>query len=234
MKVKYVDEQEHARAKLYAQFVKPGALVFNVGASIGTRTDLFASFGAKVIALEPQPEMARRLRSRFKNDPNVTVIEAAAGPEMGVVELMLCGDNPIPLATAEPAWIEAIEDNYCDNWPMESWSQKITAKQITLDSLIDRYGLPDFIKIDVDGYERPVLQGLSQKTPTLCFEVTLPYGDPAIDVVADVANLGYTEFNYLVQEWMKLILDDWVGPDCMMAVLRALPMSAFFVDVFAR
>jgi hypothetical protein len=35
----------------------------------------------------------------------------------------------------------------------------------TLDRLIGQYGVPDFIKIDVEGYEKRVFMGLTQRVP---------------------------------------------------------------------
>lgn len=237
MKVTYVDPHDDLRRKLYRQFVKAGDLVFNVGANVGTRTEIFADLRAKVFALEPQPELVKRLRERFKDRENVMIIEAAAGPEMGTLDLMLFpeSEGQAALATAEPLWIESIQEKYCQNWPMEKWTGKITARQITLDSLIGFYGVPDFIKIDVDGYEGAVLTGLSQKVPALCFEVTIPYGEPAVLCVQDAAErLGYTQFNYVVQEEAVLVLREWADAGTMMRILRRLPHRPFFCDVFAR
>jgi len=42
-----------------------------------------------------------------------------------------------------------------------------------LDNLIDVYGLPLFIKIDVEGYEVNVLRGLRRPVPFISFEVNL-------------------------------------------------------------
>lgn len=233
MYVDHLDEEEHMRA-MYAQFIKEGNLVFNIGASYGIRTGLFVELGAaRVIALEPQPEVAEHLRTHFKDRQEVVVVEAAAGPEMGTVELLLCGDNPIPLATAEPAWISGIEDNYCKNWPMENWDKKITARQVTLDWLIDRYGLPDFIKIDVDGYEDQVFLGLSKAPKALSFEFTVPYLEPALKSIEMVAALGLTRFNYIIQETMQFKAHRWVDAHSMAGIVNRLPMSSFFGDIFA-
>ena len=214
MKINFTDEQTEAMKRLYGQFVKRRGLVFNVGANIGTRTQVFVDLGARVIAVEPQPEMAEALRDRFSNRfltmmsrdsqytyqmQQVQIVEAAAGPENGIVELLLCTDNQ--LATCEPGWAESLQDR----WPMAKWQSKIAVQQVTLDHLIGRYGLPEFIKIDVEGYEREVIQGLSSRVPCLCFEATIPFVDPAIECVEDLAgHLGFTEFNYLVQETMAL------------------------------
>src|SRR5262245_48030625 len=66
------------RAKFYPQWVKPGDLVFDIGANIGNRTRVFASMGARVIAVEPLPQCYWALRWMFKCQPNVTIVGAAA------------------------------------------------------------------------------------------------------------------------------------------------------------
>ena len=50
------------------------------------------------------------------------------------------------------------------------WKESITLNSITLDSLVGIYGKPDYIKIDVEGYEYEVISGLTEKQKGLCFE----------------------------------------------------------------
>ena len=237
MKINWTDEQQQAMKRLYGQFVKAGDLVFNVGANIGTRTAVFVALGAKVIALEPQPNVAAALRQRFCNEKAVNVIQAAAGARDGTVTLMLCTANP--MATCATGWAELLQDRY----PAEKWGGTIEVSQVTLDTLISRYGCPDFIKIDVEGYEREVLRGLTWQRVegvrpiigALCFEATIPYVEPAIECMEDLAGrLGFTEFNYIAQEHMKLVLSEWVDADGMGAILRRLPARMLTCDVFAR
>jgi len=270
MKINWTDEQTEAMKRLYGQFVKPGSLVFNVGANVGTRTRVFLDLEVAVVAVEPQHEMVLDLMAigvgRFVRDgkrgvavwsfdipftgphmgrkpqlrsddyglfshdlPDFVIVEAAAGPACGLIDLHLCTDNQ--LATCAPGWAEALQDR----WPMEKWQEKITVAQTTLDSLIKSCGQPDFIKIDVEGYEREVIQGLSSRVPCLCFEATIPFVEPAIECVEDLAGrLGFTLFNYLVQERMELVLEEWVDAEGMVEILRGLPESTFYCDVFAR
>jgi len=230
MKVNWTDEQTEAMKRLYGQFVRPGDLVFNIGAHSGVRTEVFVLLGAEVIAVEPQPQMADELRSRFWYLP-VEVVQAAAGPTEGTIKLTIY--PKMRSASCEPRWIDAGGGGKMR--PADRWDSRLEVKQITLDSLIADYALPNFVKIDVDGYEREVLRGLSHKVPSLCFEATMVYVEPAIECLEDlIERLGFTEFNYLVQEKMELILPTWVSAQRMKEILRGLPESTFYCDVFAR
>ena len=51
-----------AMDRLYREFIRPGDLVFDVGAHVGDRIASFRRLGAKVVAVEPQHAMAGILR----------------------------------------------------------------------------------------------------------------------------------------------------------------------------
>jgi hypothetical protein len=65
-----------------------------------------------------------------------------------------------------------------------------------LDELIREYGVPDFCKIDVEGYEFGVIQGLSRPIPALALEFEQERADERLRAVDHVANLGMREFNF--------------------------------------
>ena len=46
---------------LYRRFVGPGDLAFDIGSHVGDRIGAFRRLGARVIALEPQPDCVRVL-----------------------------------------------------------------------------------------------------------------------------------------------------------------------------
>ena len=46
---------------LYQQFVRPGDLVFDIGAHAGNHVRAFSALGCRVVALEPQPDFAQSL-----------------------------------------------------------------------------------------------------------------------------------------------------------------------------
>ena len=219
--------RQHATDKrtFYGDFIKPGNLVFNIGANVGIRTPVFLELGARVVALEPQPNICETLRQKVGK--RAIVIEAAAGASMGEVDLWLCSQDQ--LATCSKDWADSLDDR----WPPDKWQRKITVRMVTLDSLIEEYGVPDFCKIDVEGYEIEVLKGLSHPLKALCFEFTATYLEPVMECIDRVVALGLTRFNYIVQETFKFCLPEWVGAEEMKAVLKGLPVSTFYGDIFA-
>ena len=56
---------------LYARFVRPGDLAFDIGAHVGDRIGSFRRLGARVVALEPQPLCARAIRAIYAGDDKV-------------------------------------------------------------------------------------------------------------------------------------------------------------------
>ena len=73
------------RRDLYRQFMGRGDLVFDVGANVGNRVDVFLSLHARVVAIEPLPECAQRLRDTFQR--RCIVLETALGAAAGTAEL---------------------------------------------------------------------------------------------------------------------------------------------------
>jgi FkbM family methyltransferase len=68
---------------------------------------------------------------------------------------------------------------------------------ITLDSLINHYGCPDLIKIDVEGYELEVLSGLTNKQNIIEFEWTEELKDNLIKCIHHLSGIGYNEFGII-------------------------------------
>ena len=72
----------------------------------------------------------------------------------------------------------------------------------TLDHLIRDFGVPFYIKVDVEGYEPAVIRGLSRPVPLISFECNLPeFADEAEECIARLVHLSPTaRFNYAIEE----------------------------------
>jgi FkbM family methyltransferase len=147
----YRDAARTARMDaLNALFVKPGGLAFDIGAHVGDRTGSFLRLGASVVAAEPQPRVFRALRLLHGRHPKASLIRAAVGAEAGTLRLHVNGANPM-VSTASPALIAAAAE--AETWQGQVWDTAIDVPVTTLDGLISEHGVPDFVKIDVEGHE---------------------------------------------------------------------------------
>src|SRR5918999_3691941 len=79
---------KHRRAvRLYGEFLGPGDLGFDVGAHVGGRVRTWRRLGARVIAVEPQPDCLRVLRLLFGRDRQVAIVAEAVGAKPGQARL---------------------------------------------------------------------------------------------------------------------------------------------------
>jgi FkbM family methyltransferase len=219
-----------AMRQLYARFVKSGDLAFDIGAHVGDRVAAFRSLGARVVALEPQPALARLLRLTTLFDRNVTVIAAAVGCSPGTLELKINIDNPT-VSTLSADFIRAADG--AAGWEGQQWSRTVRVPVTTLDELIARHGMPAFAKIDVEGYEAEALAGLSQPIPALSFEFTTIQRDVAASCVACCTALGYARFNAALGESQSFVHNDWQSAEAIRRWLAALPHAANSGDIYA-
>jgi FkbM family methyltransferase len=224
----------HNRAamdRLYAQFVQPGDLVFDIGAHVGDRVASFRRLGARVVAIEPQPALVRTLRLLYGRDRWVAVEPIAIGARAGEVELRLNLDNPT-VSTASDAFVTASRG--APGWEGQAWTKTIRVPLATLDDLIARHGRPAFIKIDVEGFEAEALAGLSHPVPALSFEFTTIQRDVAAAAISRCAVLGYARFNAALGESQTLVWHEWRTASEMADWITGLPAQANSGDIYAR
>jgi FkbM family methyltransferase len=217
--------------RFYAPFVPAGGLCFDIGAHAGNRVRCFRSLGARVVAVEPQLEFARLLRWMFGRDPLVTVIEAALGAVHGSATLHVSALTPT-VSTLSPAWIERARGD--GSFRGVRWEPGPTVPVRTLDELIAQHGVPDFVKVDVEGMEEAVLSGLSQPVEALSFEYLGLAPDLATACVQRLASLADYRFNWSPGESMRLAGECWVDAERMRGRLPAICARGGSGDVYAR
>ena len=222
--------RQAALREFYSCFVDAGDLVFDVGAHVGDRVAAFRRLGARVVAVEPQPALARTLRILFGRDKDVVIEQVALGAGEGTIALRLNLDNPTT-STVSDAFVRAARD--APGWRDQSWSKTVTAKMMTLDALVSRHGMPAFIKIDVEGFEPEVLAGLSWPSPGLSFEFTTIMPEAAKRCVARCVELGYGRFNAMLGESLAFVHPRAQSATEVVRWLDELPLEANSGDVYA-
>jgi len=219
---------QRLRCAFYRQFIPPGALVFDIGANVGHYALIFRSLRARVVAIEPQAQLAADLRRRFSGWQDVTIVQTALGAAPSVATLHKApGQSEIASLRPDASERSRFSSLY------EATAVE-TVSVATLDALIGKHGRPDFCKIDVEGFESEVLSGLSQPLPALSFEVNREYWEVAERCLQQLSRLGDYRFNYAVGEATGLGSPVWLTAGALAAELAANPDPLFWGDIYAR
>jgi FkbM family methyltransferase len=201
-----------AREKtFYASFLAPMDLIFDIGANDGHKTEAFLTLSERVVACEPDPSNFKILQSRFRSRRKRVVLEQKAlGTAPGRLP-MLVHHPGSAFNTLNPKFKSVIE---ADN--VERWNEKIAFEGssdvmvTTLDGLIMHYGVPGFIKIDVEGYELEVVRGLSSAVPCLSLECLFPEFREELEQSREhLRNLG-SRLEYNIALYEKLFFPEWL------------------------
>jgi FkbM family methyltransferase len=218
-------DEERRYALLYAVFVRDGSLVFDIGANIGARVKVFRHLNCRVIAVEPQRNCVAALRHTFGN--SITIVQAAVSDQSGVAELHTSDVTSVSSLSKE--WMNATRES--GRFAGLEWNRTERVHLTRIDSLIDQFGIPDFIKIDIEGHELAALRGLSTAVPALSFEFTPEIHETAVSCVDLLESLSSYEFNFAVGETGALKFKEWLDRNEIVSFLRT---TDEYGDVYAQ
>lgn len=138
---------ELEKQSVIQRFVRPGMIVYDIGANAGFYTLLFSRLVGKdgrVYSFEPFPENTYNLLRHIQINhlDRVTLLPAALAEDTGISSFRVGADNAVG----------SLENNNGDTI--------LKVPTLTLDTLIARgYPIPDLVKMDVEGAEALVLEG---------------------------------------------------------------------------
>jgi len=133
------------------QFINENDVLVDVGANNGTYTEFFKyqlNGTGKIYSLELHPKTFLNLKNKFSNDLNVVCFNVAVSNE----------DGECTYFSGKDSFTHNIIGHDMDYKPNSSLG---TIKSIRLDTLLNDETEIDLIKIDVEGAEYLVLEGIS-------------------------------------------------------------------------
>lgn len=214
--------------ELFKRLFGPGDLVFDIGADVGVLTEHFLELGARVVCLEPHPKSFATLSEKFKNNPNVTVVNKGAGDSESELDFYLSKEGTSISSFSKKVWQDPRFEHL-------SWDGSVRVKTTTLDSLIKEFGVPKFCKIDVEGYELQVLSGLNSKIGTISFEISENFFEDLKLIVAHLDSLGNAAYNFSMSAYYELELAKWVaGPEVLSVLANKYKGTNFYGDMYVK
>lgn len=143
-------EYEREETAVITECLKASDVFVDIGANIGWFSCLAAGKGKRVLAFEPLPSNQRFLLGNLARNElwDVEVHPVALGPRPGLQRIYGVG----PVASLVAGWHGASERSY------------VVVPVSTLDTLAGRRlgGARVMVKLDVEGFEYPVLQGAAE------------------------------------------------------------------------
>jgi FkbM family methyltransferase len=188
--------------------------------------------GAKVVAVEPQSECYKFLKKKYGS--KISVEKKALGDKEETKEMYISQQTNVISSFSED-WIKAVQKS--GRFKDGNWEKKELVQLTTLDKLIGVYGIPHYIKIDVEGYEYEVLRGLTHQINLISFEFTLPEQIEKTILCLEYLNKmnNNIECNYALEtnknlEWC---LKQWVDVNQFREIINSFK-TQHFGDAFIR
>ena len=183
-------------------------LAFDIGCNIGQTSDFLLPSYDKIICFEPNPNLVKQLKNKYLNNDKIIIEEIGLSSEESVKKFYISNSHVV--STMSHDWI-----NNSRFTNVYNWNEEIEINTTTLDTMIEKYGTPYFIKIDVEGYEYEVFMGLTKllEETYISFEWAEEQYSKINETISYLQNLGYKNFSFTYQdnivELEKIVWDSW-------------------------
>jgi len=206
-----------------SEFIRFGSMVFDIGAFEGFKTLEYLKLGASVVCFEPNRESARVLQDKFKDNPHVRIEKCGLSDHEGVLLFYpstVRAQSTFSQSLKEAPWFSR------EQWSPAPYEVEIT----TIEKMVENYGLPGLVKIDVEGVEASVVRGMGCARPRyLSFEFYPGFPAAYRECIDILGAFGYAKYNYIIngivqnQESDEFRFDSWVDRELLLSALSEEP-----------
>jgi FkbM family methyltransferase len=170
-------------------------MFFDIGSNIGKWSLSNVDNCDKIISVEASPNTFQKLLNNTINNTKIVPLNyAVCNSDKEFIKFYNCSADT--LSTINKDWLDSEKSRFYKQYNYNV----ITCKTITIDKLIQQYGTPELIKIDVEGGEFECLSSLTQKVNNLCFEWASETNDITFKCLDYLEILGYTEFAIQIED----------------------------------
>jgi FkbM family methyltransferase len=162
-------------------------MYFDIGSNVGKWSLENVNKCEKIISIEASPITYKKLQNNCKNEKIILLNYAVCNNNGN--DITFYNANCDTLSTINKDWLVSKESRFCNQGFKE-----MSVKTITIDKLIELYGLPELIKVDVEGGEYECIASLSQKVNHLCFEWASELNNITLKCLDYLSTLGFTNF----------------------------------------
>jgi FkbM family methyltransferase len=169
-------------------------LIYDLGMHEGHDTDFYLKKGFDVVAVEANPEMAQRGRKRFEDAikaGRLTIVEAAIYEKPGTI--------PFYVNDTVSDWSSAY--THFGARP-GTQSREIQVEAMRFGSILEKYGCPYYIKVDIEGADELVFEDLAL-AGALPKYISAEFGP--YELALRAFSLGYRRFKLVNQDSNRFI-----------------------------
>jgi FkbM family methyltransferase len=220
--------------RFYEQFFGKGDTVFDIGANDGSISSFCLNLGAKVVALAPHPDHVNTLRQTLGANKRFFLLPNAISSFKA--EIILTADEITTTILAKHYDEWELNRAFIDSAPTTTLVSEtpLTIKVITLDYMVEQFGLPVFCRIETDGEETEVLRGLNYTIPVLAFNFHSYNPKRTTELIRRLLVLGDYEFNWCEEYTLQFRSDTWLSAKELNTSITESQGKHLTGDIYAR
>ena len=178
-----------------------------------------------MVCFDCQPNCIAALQQKYGHARNVAVMPVGLADKPGHIRFSICSEGE-GLSTFSTEWKTG---RFAD----KNWDKTIVTPVTTLDLMIAQFGRPAYCKIDVEGFEYNVLQGLTQPVPCLSFEFAKEFIAQTRRCVEYLVTLGFDGFNVMIGDTGRLLFGKAAPAEQLLNSLEQSPDKRLWGDIYA-